>query len=72
MAQVEGRELTKIFIHLDLNIVYRNISGHKSSMSIPVPMLNIMNGGCHANNDVDIQESCSNKFHSPDVHLIFT
>ena len=39
-----------------LNIVYRNISGHKSSMSIPVPMLNIMNGGCHANNDVDIQE----------------
>ena len=39
-----------------LNIVYRNISGHKSSMSMPVPMLNIMNGGCHANNDVDIQE----------------
>ena len=39
-----------------LNIVYGNISGHKSSMSIPVPMLNIMNGGCHANNDVDIQE----------------
>ena len=39
-----------------LNIVYRNISGHKPSMSIPVPMLNIMNGGCHANNDVDIQE----------------
>ena len=39
-----------------LNIIYRNISGKSSSMSIPIPMLNILNGGCHANNDVDIQE----------------
>ena len=48
-----------------LNIVYKNISGQNSSMSLPIPMLNIMNGGCHANNDVDIQEFMiipSNKF----------
>ena len=38
-------------------------------MSLPVPMLNIMNGGCHANNNVDIQEFMiipSNKFNFKD------
>ena len=25
-------------------------------MSLPVPMLNIINGGEHANNNIDIQE----------------
>ena len=25
-------------------------------MSLPVPMMNIINGGSHADNDVDIQE----------------
>ena len=39
-----------------LNIVYKGISNMNSTMSLPVPMLNIMNGGCHANNIVDIQE----------------
>ena len=39
-----------------LNIVYKGISNKSSTMSLPVPMLNIMNGGCHANNIVDIQE----------------
>ena len=39
-----------------LNIVYKGISNKNSTMSLPVPMLNIMNGGCHANNTVDIQE----------------
>ena len=39
-----------------LNIVYKGISNKNSTMSLPVPMLNIMNGGCHANNIVDIQE----------------
>ena len=39
-----------------LNIVYKGISNKSSTMSLPVPMLNIMNGGCHANNTVDIQE----------------
>ena len=39
-----------------LNIVYKGISNKNSAMSLPVPMLNIMNGGCHANNIIDIQE----------------
>ena len=48
-----------------LNIMYKGISNKNSTMSLPVPMLNIMNGGCHANNNVDIQEFMiipSNKF----------
>ncbi len=30
--------------------------GKSNSMSLPVPMMNIINGGSHADNDVDIQE----------------
>ena len=52
-----------------LNIMYKGISSKNSTMSLPVPMLNIMNGGCHANNNVDIQEFMiipSNKFNFKD------
>ena len=52
-----------------LNIMYKVISNKNSTMSLPVPMLNIMNGGCHANNNVDIQEFMiipSNKFNFKD------
>ena len=52
-----------------LNIMYKGISNKNSSMSLPVPMLNIMNGGCHAYNNVDIQEFMiipSNKFNFKD------
>ena len=52
-----------------LNIMYKGISNKNSTMSLPVPMLNIMNGGCHANNSVDIQEFMiipSNKFNFKD------
>ena len=52
-----------------LNIMYKGISNKNSAMSLPVPMLNIMNGGCHANNNVDIQEFMiipSNKFNFKD------
>ena len=52
-----------------LNILYKGISNKNSTMSLPVPMLNIMNGGCHANNNVDIQEFMiipSNKFNFKD------
>ena len=52
-----------------LNIIYKAISNKNSTMSLPVPMLNIMNGGCHANNNVDIQEFMiipSNKFNFKD------
>ncbi len=30
--------------------------GKESTMTLPVPMMNIVNGGSHADNDVDIQE----------------
>ena len=52
-----------------LNIMYKGVSNKNSTMSLPVPMLNIMNGGCHANNNVDIQEFMiipSNKFNFKD------
>ena len=52
-----------------LNIMYKGISNKNSTMSLPVPMLNIMNGGCHSNNNVDIQEFMiipSNKFNFKD------
>ena len=52
-----------------LNIMYKGIANKNSTLSLPVPMLNIMNGGCHANNNVDIQEFMiipSNKFNFKD------
>ncbi len=38
--------------------LFRHINSiyDKESMSLPVPMMNIMNGGAHASNSVDIQE----------------
>ena len=39
-----------------LNIMYKGISNKNSAMSLPVPMLNIINGGSHSNNNLDIQE----------------
>ena len=30
--------------------------GHKKNISLPMPMMNILNGGSHADNSVDIQE----------------
>jgi len=34
--------------------LYRSLAGDK--LSLPVPMMNIINGGAHANNSVDLQE----------------
>ena len=59
----------KISLYEYLNIMYKGISNKNSTLSLPVPMLNIMNGGCHANNSVDIQEFMiipSKKFHFKD------
>ena len=59
----------KISLYEYLNIMYKGVSNKNSTMSLPVPMLNIMNGGCHANNSVDIQEFMiipSNKFNFKD------
>ena len=36
--------------------LYQHLAGGRSGLSIPVPMMNIINGGAHADNSVDIQE----------------
>ena len=36
--------------------LYRLLAGQASSLTLPVPQMNIINGGAHADNNVDIQE----------------
>lgn len=36
--------------------IFRDITGNTPSKSLPMPMLNILNGGEHADNNIDIQE----------------
>ncbi len=36
--------------------LYRYLGGIYGSAAKPIPMMNILNGGCHAGNNVDIQE----------------
>ena len=36
--------------------LYRYLGGIYGSRRFPVPMMNVLNGGCHANNNIDIQE----------------
>ena len=36
--------------------IYKDISGNVPKKTIPMPMFNILNGGEHADNNVDIQE----------------
>ena len=39
-----------------INQVFADINGEKPIMQMPIPMLNIINGGEHADNNIDIQE----------------
>ena len=50
-AKTQGINLYEHFGNL-----YQNITGDSIKTSIPVPMFNILNGGEHANNNLDIQE----------------
>ena len=36
--------------------IYKSISGNEPKKTVPMPMFNILNGGEHADNNVDIQE----------------
>jgi len=36
--------------------LYRHLAGRPGPLTLPVPMMNIINGGAHANNRLDIQE----------------
>tara|TARA_B100000902_G_scaffold10194_1_gene12464 strand:+ start:652 stop:1926 length:1275 start_codon:yes stop_codon:yes gene_type:complete len=46
----------KISLHDHFSNLYENIVGERHDQNIPMPMLNILNGGEHANNNIDIQE----------------
>ena len=36
--------------------LYRHLGGDRQPFTLPVPMMNIINGGAHADNSLDIQE----------------
>ena len=45
-----------IELHRHFADIYQNITGSKVESNLPMPMLNILNGGEHADNNIDIQE----------------
>ena len=45
-----------IYLHEHFLNLYKNITGDSIKRSIPMPMFNILNGGEHADNNIDIQE----------------
>ena len=45
-----------VSLHEHFLEIYQNITGQKVNPSLPMPMLNILNGGEHADNNIDIQE----------------
>ena len=46
----------KIPLYEFLNNKYSEFCGKKIAMNLPVPMMNILNGGAHADNPIDFQE----------------
>ena len=51
-----GSKALKLPLYKYINQVYDHINGEKLEMKMPTPMLNIINGGEHADNNIDIQE----------------
>ena len=43
-------------LHQHFSEIYKNITGLNVEPNLPMPMLNILNGGEHADNNIDIQE----------------
>ena len=48
--------LKGISLHEHFSDLYKGMTGEKPQQSLPMPMLNILNGGEHADNNIDIQE----------------
>lgn len=46
----------KISLYKHFSRVYKDITGENVSQCMPLPMFNILNGGEHADNNIDIQE----------------
>ena len=51
-----GSKMLELPLYKYINQVFDHITGEKPDMQMPTPMLNIINGGEHADNNVDIQE----------------
>ena len=51
-----GSKTLGIPLYKYINQVFYHINGSKPEMQLPIPMLNIINGGEHADNNIDIQE----------------
>jgi enolase len=51
-----GANFNRIPIYQYVNKIYSDINGVTLDMNLPIPMLNIINGGEHADNNIDIQE----------------
>ena len=51
-----GSKTLKLPLYKYINQVFDHINGEKPEMQMPAPMLNIINGGEHADNNIDIQE----------------
>ena len=51
-----GAHFNGIPIYQYVNKIYSDINGVILDMNLPIPMLNIINGGEHADNNIDIQE----------------
>jgi enolase len=51
-----GAHFHRIPIYQYVNKIYSDMNGVILDMNLPIPMLNIINGGEHANNNIDIQE----------------
>ena len=45
---------TPLYAHI--SSLYRSSGGARSALTLPVPMMNILNGGAHADSSVDFQE----------------
>jgi len=42
--------------NMDLHVYFNTLAKEGTPMSLPAPMLNVLNGGEHADNNVDMQE----------------
>lgn len=51
-----GANTLEVPLYKYINQVFNDINGEKLEMQMPTPMLNIINGGEHADNNIDIQE----------------
>ncbi|MDA9997663.1 phosphopyruvate hydratase [Gammaproteobacteria bacterium] len=57
-----------VSLHQHLHDVYSDITGLSVEPNLPMPMLNILNGGEHADNNIDIQEFMIIPFNASTFH----